>query len=122
MKTVLVTLTLLLSSAVLAVEEGRESSEAFLKYCISAEKVLDGGKLESTSEMVDAVNCLKYLDGFRDGLRLYTRPQIICIPREVTDRQLVRVVMKYLRENPSKLHLDKVQGATDALRAAYPCR
>jgi hypothetical protein len=121
MKTLL-TLMLLLSSTAFAVQEGRDTSEAFLTDCVQAEKELDGVQPETAAQAVHAHRCAYYLDGFRDSISFARGPQLICIPQEVTSGQLLRVVLKYLKENPSKLHLDKAIGTHTALRGAYPCR
>jgi hypothetical protein len=122
MKTLLLVLTLVLSSTAFAVQEGRDTSEALLTDCIQAEKELNGVKPENAVGAVHAHRCAYYLDGFRDSISFAKGPQLICIPQEVTSGQLLRVVLKYLRENPSKLHLDKAIGVHAALQGAYPCR
>src|SRR5262245_3844857 len=52
--------------------------------------------------------CIYYTRGLADGLTLWemAKPEaaFICIPAEVTGRQLVDVGMKYLREHPAERH------------------
>jgi Ssp1 endopeptidase immunity protein Rap1a len=74
-------------------------------------------------EDIHATQCLAYLLGFNDGTTFanYTGRRI-CVPKEVSTGELVRVVLKYLRENRSKLRLDRVLGVQAALQGAYPCR
>jgi len=45
-----------------------------------------------------------------------------CIPDEVTVHQATLVVMRYLDNNPAKLHLLGTGLITFALREAYPCK
>ena len=44
-----------------------------------------------------------------------------CISAGATVRQMVRVTVKYLRENPGKLHLDAAQLVWKGLARAFPC-
>ena len=45
----------------------------------------------------------------------------ICLPREVTDEQIVRVVVQYIDSQPARLHEDFVVLAIEALRKTWPC-
>ena len=45
----------------------------------------------------------------------------ICLPREVTDEQIVRVVVQYIDSQPARLHEDFVVLAMEALRKTWPC-
>jgi hypothetical protein len=116
------TLTLLLSSTAFADEAKRETSAELLKYCVEEEKALNGVQPERALQVTYANRCMYYLDGFRDALDVAKGPQVICFPQEASTEHLARVVVKYLRDNPSKLHLDKIIGTHTALREAYPCR
>jgi hypothetical protein len=44
-----------------------------------------------------------------------------CTPAGVTGRQLAQVVVKYLNENPEKLHLSAGSLVLNALGTAFPC-
>src|SRR4029453_7323527 len=46
----------------------------------------------------------------------------ICLPREVTDEQIVRVVVQYIDSQPARLQEDFVRLATEALRKTWPCK
>jgi hypothetical protein len=46
----------------------------------------------------------------------------ICLPQEVTDEQIVRVVVQYIDSQPARLQEDFVVLATEALRKAWPCQ
>jgi hypothetical protein len=46
----------------------------------------------------------------------------ICLPREVTDEQIVRVVVQYIDSQPARLQEDFVLLATEALRKTWPCK
>src|SRR5262245_65157616 len=45
----------------------------------------------------------------------------ICLPREVTDKQIVRIVVRYIDSQPARLHEDFVLLAKEALRETWPC-
>jgi Rap1a immunity proteins len=45
----------------------------------------------------------------------------ICLPREVTDEQIVKVVVQYIDSQPARLHEDFVLLAMEALRKTWPC-
>jgi hypothetical protein len=46
----------------------------------------------------------------------------VCIPEKVPPLQLARVVVKWLREHPEKLH-EPISGlVTDAINAGFPCK
>jgi len=45
-----------------------------------------------------------------------------CIPESVNIPQAGRVVLKYLNDNPSQLHIDAFAITARALHVAYPCR
>ena len=46
----------------------------------------------------------------------------LCIPKNATNGQLARVVVKYLNDNPSKLNQGKTGLVWLAMRDAYPCK
>ena len=46
----------------------------------------------------------------------------ICVPREATDEQIVRVVVQYIDSQPARLQEDFVLLATEALRKTWPCK
>ena len=45
-----------------------------------------------------------------------------CLPGNVTRRQLMDVVTKYLRDNPAQRHLPAPGLVVSALEAAFPCK
>jgi Rap1a immunity proteins len=63
-------------------------------------------------------------DGFCSGIVLgilYASP-LVCQDPNVTLGQGIRVVDKYLRDHPEKLHLTGLQLAREALSQAFPCK
>jgi hypothetical protein len=45
-----------------------------------------------------------------------------CTPKNATNAQLVRIVVKYLKDNPKLLNKDKTTLVWLALKDAYPCK
>jgi Ssp1 endopeptidase immunity protein Rap1a len=73
--------------------------------------------------------CLGWVAGFADGflvhdelLGVQRRDRLACVPRGVTTIQIVRVIQKYLADNPEKAHRATRYIASLALAGAFPCR
>jgi hypothetical protein len=47
--------------------------------------------------------------------------KIACQPSEVTQEEQIRVTVKYLKNNPEKLHLDGALLLAAALKEGFPC-
>jgi len=81
---------------------------------------------EKNYDRIDAGMCGGFIQGvdstfamLGDNLKKDAR---LCMPQGVTNSQLVRVVVKYLKDNPKLLNLHKVALSWAALRDAYPCK
>ena len=79
--------------------------------------------------MVESSTCLGWVEGFADGFLVYgellsvpRKDRMACVPRGVTTIQIVRVIQKYLAENPGKAHRATRYVASIALAGAFPCR
>lgn len=46
---------------------------------------------------------------------------LVCVPTGATYEQVVRVIVKYLRDHPERLHRPRRQLMLAALEAAFPC-
>jgi hypothetical protein len=76
-------------------------------------------------------SCTGYLMGLHDGITLMTLVanqsskanirEPFCLPDSATLGQEVRIVLKYIRANPEKAHMDTSLLATKALEIAFPC-
>jgi Rap1a immunity proteins len=73
--------------------------------------------------------CLGWVEGFAEGFLVYgellnvpRKDRMACVPRGVTTVQLVRVIQKYLADNPGKAHRPTRYIASIALAGAFPCR
>jgi hypothetical protein len=86
--------------------------------------------VRSTDERLDGVNsikagyCMGYLAGFVDSydVGVYTgAKEVACIPKTVNNGQLARVLVKWLKENPTQLHRNPRILVYSALVDGFPC-
>jgi hypothetical protein len=72
--------------------------------------------------------CIGFIDGFRQfevilaaALQSAPNARVMCIPDGVSNRQAIKVVVRYLDQHPESLH--KYAGALvfEALSEAFPC-
>jgi hypothetical protein len=85
--------------------------------------------LEICSAVESDATCLGWVEGFRDGFTVHDellgvprRDRIVCIPSGVTSVQLVRIIKKYITDNPDKAHRATRLVASVALAGAFPCK
>jgi hypothetical protein len=104
------------------------SGNSFLRDC----SVVNMEKHTTPAEDTESVACLLYVGGVMQGAELgsgVTRfeakpmalPKLFCRPENVEMLQLVRIVLKYIRENPEKANKETAALIIMALREAYPC-
>ena len=83
-----------------------------LEIC-QADNIVLGGK------------CIGYVMGVQDSYAgldtdgFFQSPY--CLPTNVTDKQLTRVAVKYLGDNPEKRHLNAQSLVLDAFIENFPC-
>lgn len=143
MKNIFVTISAampILGVAILLFDPGAVLAEDFdgnslIKKCKSAIYAFEGGRVNN-----DAFTCVSYVKGFMDGAMVTTAneryfrhgkriPQndslnhsFYCPPEEFTPTQGVRILSKYLEDNPKELHLPPSVLTMSALREAFPCK
>ena len=104
-----------------------ESGNAFLRLCSVIEQVQ-----RTNGENQTGVGCVSYIAGFVDGvetgnltttvqMKPTTVPQPFCRPEGVENGQLVKIVLKYIRENPEDAHHSTGLVAMWAFQKAFPC-
>ena len=118
-----------------AAKDISDSGNRYAEICSSIEK-----PSEQWNE-IDALNvniCTAYMIGVRDGMTLLLfmgkesgiSPQFqkgteedlgICIPDGVEAGQMIRVTLKYIRENPEQAHILSAQLVLAASQRAFPC-
>jgi Rap1a immunity proteins len=106
------------------------SGNAFLRLCSAADKeaVTDAEK-EAASENI--MTCVAYVNGFIDGVRGeqafakgYTHQKVpipFCLPDGVENGQIIRIVLKYIRDSPTEGNRSTMVLMVKALGKAYPC-
>jgi hypothetical protein len=74
-------------------------------------------------------NCLGWVEGFGDGFTVHDellgvseRDKMVCMPWGIRTVQMVRVIKKYLADNPDKAHRATRYVASLALARAFPCK
>lgn len=104
-----------------AATNGPIDGNSLLHECSQALAIRDDAKNVTN----DAYHCAGYVQGARDIGDLFgARPNggpLWCLPGEVSTEQTIRVVVKYLKENPADLHRPAVALVAVALASAFPC-
>jgi hypothetical protein len=104
-----------------------DSGNAFLATCSDADK-----SSYSLQELVNVGVCTGYINGFLEGFGVaieYSGDQLkkkvtplFCIPDQVEGLQKVRLLLKYIRDNPKDAHLATGALLMRAVQTAYPCK
>ena len=101
------------------------SGSEFLEVCSSVDGEHKGDLVRSNND----ATCLGWVEGFRQGFTVYDellgvpeKDRMICSPRAVTTVQIVRVIKKYVADNPDKAHRATRYVASLALAHAFPCK
>lgn len=103
---------------------------SLLTKCSLAVRIFDSEKLPS-ADAVDGTFCVGYISGIHDADYMVqmleehekiTLMKHACPPSKASTAQAVRIVVKYLRDNPERLHLPASVLVTDAVRSSFPCK
>jgi hypothetical protein len=107
-------------------ESPRESGNAFVRLCSAVEN-----KQLSEEDFGNVMDCIGYVSGFTEGVyyeAMYATakgkqvaPEAFCIPDDVEHGQLIRVILKHIRDNPENAHKRTSVLIIKALGKAYPC-
>ena len=84
--------------------------------------VKDGGK--TLAEINSFTACIFFMKGAQSMHEFYGLadiPNLYCLPDGVTVSQAIKVVVKWLNENPDKLHIAAIFAAIAAQSEAFPC-
>src|ERR1700686_5308465 len=102
-----------------------KSGSNFLELCSS----VDSEPKEDPVRTLNDATCLGWVEGFRDGFTVHDellgvprRDRIACIPNGVTSVQIVRVIKKYVADNPDKAHRATRLVVSVALASAFSCK
>ncbi len=101
------------------------SGRDFLEVC----STIDSEGNRDSARIYRDATCLGWVEGFADGFLVHDellgvprRDRLACVPHEVTTIQTVRVIKKYLADNPQKAHRPTRYIASIALAGAFPCK
>ena len=102
-------------------------SAAFLRDCTQAVSQYDEpAKKAEASDVLAAERCRSFALGGFSVLNSLTinkvEARLICAPASVKQEQVVRVVSKWLKANPEKLHMKAEYAVVMSLREAFPCQ
>jgi hypothetical protein len=102
------------------------SGNAFARLCSSIEK-----DTRTESEIGHMRSCVGYVRGFTDGIEFGSSyvedkvnkqvPHLFCEPDGAENGQIIRIILKYIRDNPTEAHLPTSLLIVDALKKAFPC-
>ena len=107
------------------------SGRDFLEVCssIDSEGNRDPARVYRDAPAWRDATCLGWVAGFADGFLVHEellsvprRDRMACLPHGVTTIQTVRVIKKYLADNPEKARRPTRYIASIALAGAFPCK
>lgn len=102
----------------------------YLPRCAKMVRVLDEGPSTrmSSEDLADAAGCSSYLTGFIGALRVgqpvepHSPTLYDCVPPQAQVGQLVRILDRYLKLHPERLHEPMEDVTATALREAFRCQ
>jgi Rap1a immunity proteins len=106
--------------------EVSRSGSKFLEICSAIDNNQPSG---DAVRVHNDATCLGWVEGFRQGFTVHDellavpeKDRMVCLPRAVTTVQIVRVIKKYVTDNPDKAHRATRYVASLALAHAFPCK
>jgi hypothetical protein len=99
------------------------SGSTLLRECQAATRPASGEHYTAQQAM-DGTYCRGYVAGAVDamvGVSLQTST-MYCIPANADNDQFIRVVLKYLNDNPATLNYPAAALVSRAIVAAFPCK
>ncbi len=102
-----------------------KSGTEFMRVCSAAgaEASKDPQRMQSDA------TCQGWVEGFADGFTVHDEllgvpraDRLVCIPRNVTNVQIIRAIGKYVSGNPDKAHRATRLVASLAMAQAFPCK
>jgi len=99
----------------------------FLKSCNAFLAGLDSheGINYSGLQYIEAGHCSGFIKGIMEFNRLYQlgSEPFFCLPENsIPNVQAIRIVVKYLRDHPERLHKNALFLVVDAFVEAFPCK
>ena len=98
-----------------------------MSLCQNADRT---AQTQEPSEPASVLQCQAYIEGVFTGYSMVSKAlnlkqvgiENVCVPDEVTLGQITKVVVKYLKDHPEKLHLGAGQLTMTAIKDAFPCK
>lgn len=97
-----------------------------LEQCLLAERMLDGDDLD-IEDFAKVGRCIGYISGVVGAIQVASMEGSsnvleACFPEQgLGDRQAIRIVTSYLRNNPQLLHEGDLSLTVVAIKEAFPC-
>ncbi len=103
-----------------------QTGNDILRSCGPIVNMLDGKKIDLKEE-TQGLWCTGYISGLLDGIALspikVDGKDVLCLPKDgISNDQAIRIVVKWLREHPDKLHLSGRMEALISLVKSFPCK
>ncbi len=114
-----VTALMWFAAATPAHSQGIFSGLQLLQQC--ADPVPGEDKMDALRNVSVWANCRGFVVGSAAMLSVASSKEY-CPPAEMLDEQVVRVVMKWLEENPREMHQHAAVAVRQALTQAFPCQ
>jgi Rap1a immunity proteins len=102
------------------------SGNAFVRFC----SVIDNSQQDGHDEM-HIVACSAYVEGVVDGVNAEIgfsksvvgkeSPKPYCLPKDAENGQLIRMILKYVRNHPEEAHKITSVLIVETLLEAFPC-
>lgn len=93
--------------------------------CHIAIRIMNGEHGISESEATEGLTCLTYVQGFLDAAVVFHAAKgqyLVCKPDTATYGQAVKILTKWLDNNPAHLNAPASVLAEVALHKAWPCK
>lgn len=103
----------------------KSDGNQLLKQCTQSVRVLDGDTLDSGQD-IESMYCIGYMKGFLDAhgfIGALSKIQLFCIPEGgIQTGQAIRIIVKWLKDHPERLHHEAGMLTLAALGRAFPCK
>ena len=123
MKVTLIKLILAFSPLFFSMNVFAIDGNELMSKCLDAQQVADNQRDLTYPTAISTGFCLGFSQGVQNTLQFFPKEAGVCFPKEgITAGQSMRIILKYLQDNPSQLHQKDTVLAVIAFKKAYPCR
>ena len=134
-KLLIITAALFVGNACLAQSRNLSAMDGntLLTKCHAAQKMTETSPKLSNEEWSDGFYCLGFVQGAMDADLIWQTAEtkalgakarslvFYCAPKDASWPQLIRVLVKWLEDNPDKLNLSGYDVINLAMSKSYPC-